>query len=127
MITCQATESVGRAKNDRVHDNMYIFMITCTSSNCFGNILYNMINQGLCFLILLIGIRELNKKKNSCCYCVCVVCEERLERERKRERDTYLLQGDSVMGEEPHVNKHHPVQNSVSNFSWYKVAIVTKD
>ena len=87
MITCQAAESVGRAKNDRVNDNMYIFMITCTSSNCFGNILYNMINQGLCFLILLIGIRELNNKKLLLLLCVRSVRGEIREREKERERN----------------------------------------
>lgn len=73
MITCQATGSVGRVKNDKVDDNMYIFVIAYTSSNGFGDTLYNMINQRLCFPNLLIEIRELNKKTPAVIVCACGV------------------------------------------------------
>ena len=48
-------------------------MITGIHCNALGDILYKMINQGLCFPILLTEIKMV--KEPSWCYCVCVcVC-----------------------------------------------------
>lgn len=93
-------------------------MITCTHYNGFGNILYNLINQGLCFPILLTEITKIKRPLGVCvcvcivCVCLCVcecvsVCVECVcmwsvcvggEREGERERGMFWLQGDSLMG-----------------------------